>query len=355
MAEAEVISLDEARVRPARGRAGSSRAGTPKKTASRRAVPVQRCHATTATGTVCRNRAKANGFCAVHQPPPPRDRIGPFDAARVNELLDLARRRVIGDYEVDQFGFDPELTERVFLPLVQPMHRRYWRVEWLGLENVPSEGAGLLVGNHAGPVPVDALVMKFGLLDQHPAHRHVRLLAADLAFRMPFVGPIARKMGNTLACDEDAMRLLESGELVGVFPEGYKGVGKGYKNRYKLQRFGRGGFVSIALRAQVPIIPVAIVGSEEIYPMIYDARLLARAGGLPYFPITPFFPLLGPLGLIPLPSKWIIEFGEPIPTDTYAPDAWQDTMLLFELTDRVRDSVQQMLYTNLTKRKSVFL
>jgi 1-acyl-sn-glycerol-3-phosphate acyltransferase len=157
-----------------------------------------------------------------------------------------------------------------------------------------------------------------------------------------------------LACDEDALRLLRGGELVGVFPEGYKGVGKGYRNRYKLQRFGRGGFVELALRTGVPIIPAAIVGSEEIYPMIYNAKTLARMGGFPYFPITPFFPWLGPLGLIPLPSKWIIEFGEPIPTDEFPRDAWQDSMLVFELTDRVRDSIQQMLYKNVLARKNVF-
>jgi 1-acyl-sn-glycerol-3-phosphate acyltransferase len=158
-------------------------------------------------------------------------------------------------------------------------------------------------------------------------------------------------MGNTLACHEDALRLLRSGELVGVSPEGYKGVGKRFRDRYRLQRFGRGGFVEVALRAGAPIVPVAIVGSEEIYPMIANAKSLARLFGFPYFPITPTFPWLGPLGLIPFPSKWIVEFGEPIPTDGYGPDAWQDAMLVFELTDRIRDTIQQMLYRNLARRR----
>ncbi len=196
--------------------------------------------------------------------------------------------------------------------------------------------------------------MKFGVLGEHPAHRHVRLLAADLAFRMPVVGPMARKMGNTLACDEDSRRLLHSGELVGVFPEGYKGVGKGWKNRYRLQRFGRGGFVEVALRERVPVVPVAIVGSEETYPMIADGRPIAGLGGFPYFPITPFFPWFGPMGAIPLPSKWIVEFGEPIETKPFGRDAWQDAMLQFELTDRIRDTIQHMLYANLTKRRNAF-
>jgi 1-acyl-sn-glycerol-3-phosphate acyltransferase len=314
-----------------------------------------RCQALTARGRPCRNRPRENGFCAVHQPPPPAERIGPFDARRVREALDFLRRRALGDYKVDLFGFDAEATERVLLPLMKPLHEFYWRVDWIGLENIPSEGAALLVGNHAGTLPVDSLVMKFGVLDKHPAHRHVRLLAADLVFRLPFLGPGARRMGNTLACEEDARRLLEGGEVVGVFPEGYKGVGKGWKNRYRLQRFGRGGFVQIALRTGAPIVPVAIVGSEEIYPMIYNWKTLARMGGFPYFPVTPTFPFLGPLGLIPLPSKWIVEFGEPIPTDVYGEDAWQDAMLVFELTDRIRDTIQQMLFQNLMNRGSAFL
>ena len=124
-------------------------------------------------------------------------------------------------------------------------------------------------------------------------------------------------MGATLACQEDAERLLTAGELAGVWPEGFKGIGKPFAERYKLQRFGRGGFVSSAMRAQVPIVPVSIVGAEEIYPLVGNVPSLARLLGLPYLPITPFFPLLGPLGLIPLPSKWIIEFGEPVRTDAY--------------------------------------
>ena len=314
-----------------------------------------RCRALTARGRPCRNRAGASGFCRVHEPPTAPERIGPFDAESVRGILRFLSRRLTGDYWVDDFGFDPELTEKVFLPVVQAAYRHYWRAEWLGLGNVPSKGPALLVANHAGTLPVDAVVMKFGVLGEHPAHRHVRLLAADLAFRMPVVGPFARKLGNTLACEEDARRLLQAGQLVGVFPEGYKGVGKGWKNRYRLQRFGRGGFVQVALRERVPIIPVAIVGSEEIYPMIGNAKLLAQLGGFPYFPITPFFPWLGPLGLIPLPSKWIVEFGPPIKTDAFEPDAWQDAMLQFELADRIRDTIQQMLFRNLTKRRHAFI
>jgi 1-acyl-sn-glycerol-3-phosphate acyltransferase len=148
--------------------------------------------------------------------------------------------------------------------------------------------------------------------------------------------------------------LLGAGEVVGVWPEGFKGIGKPFSERYRLQRFGRGGFVAAALRTKSPIIPTSIVGAEEIYPMIGNAKLLARLFGLPYFPITPTFPWLGPLGAIPLPSKWFIHFGEPIPTDGFPEGAAEDPMLVFDLTDRVRERIQQQLYDLLAKRPSVF-
>ena len=147
---------------------------------------------------------------------------------------------------------------------------------------------------------------------------------------------------------------LERGEVVGVMPEGFKGVGKPFSERYKLQRFGRGGFVSAAIRAKAPIVPCSIVGAEETYPMIANLATLARMIGVPYVPITPTFPWLGPLGLIPLPAKWIIEFGEPIATDGHGDGAADDPMLVFELTDRVRETIQQTLYALLVRRTSTF-
>jgi 1-acyl-sn-glycerol-3-phosphate acyltransferase len=269
--------------------------------------------------------------------------------------LSFLRRRITGDYDADLYGFDRELTEQVLLPLARPLYRRYWRVQASGLDHVPAESAALLVANHAGTLPFDAIMLKVALLDEHPAHRHLRELAADLALRIPGVGPLARKCGNTLVHADDAGRLLGEGELVGVWPEGYQGLGKPYRERYKLQRFGRGRFVEMALRAQVPIVPVAIIGSEEIYPMLANVKILARLLGLPYFPITWQFPLLGPAGLLPLPSRWRIDFGEPIDTTPYGADAVDDPMLVSELTDRVRDTIQQMIYRNLMDRRSRFL
>ncbi|MFJ6519169.1 lysophospholipid acyltransferase family protein [Streptomyces filamentosus] len=268
--------------------------------------------------------------------------------------LAFLRRRVTGEYEVDEFGYDAELTDQVLMSLLRPVYEKYFRVEVKGVENIPEKGGALIVANHSGTLPLDGLMMQVAVHDHHPAGRHLRLLAADLVFVLPVVNELARKAGHTLACAEDAERLLRAGEVVGVMPEGFKGIGKPFSERYKLQRFGRGGFVSTALRAGVPIVPCSIVGAEEIYPMIGNAKTLARLLGLPYVPITPTFPWLGPLGALPLPTKWTIQFGEPIPTDSYPAEAAEDPMLMFNLTDQVREQIQHTLYKLLVQRRSVF-
>ncbi|MCW2943658.1 MAG: phospholipid/glycerol acyltransferase [Actinoallomurus sp.] len=273
---------------------------------------------------------------------------------KIASALRFVRRRLSGEYEIDEFGFDPELNDRLLLPILRPLYERWFRVEMLGLENVPDDGAALVVGNHSGTLPIDGVMLQVGLHDDHPAHRNLRLLGADLVYQIPVLAHLARKSGHTLACQADAARLLAKGQVVGVFPEGFKGVGKPYSERYKLQRFGRGGFVATALRAQVPIIPCAIVGAEEIYPKIADLKPLARLLGFPYFPVTPTWPLFGALGLVPLPSKWIIAFGEPIPTDEYDPAQADDHMTVFDLTDQVRETIQNMLYDLLRRRGPAF-
>lgn len=269
-------------------------------------------------------------------------------------LLAFLRHRAAGDYPVDEFGFDVELTETLLLPPLRLLYEKWFRVNTHGVENLPPSGGALLVSNHSGVLPIDAMMVALAVHDEHPAHRYLRMLGADLVFRTPVLNMLARRSGQTLACHPDAERLLRAGELVGVWPEGFKGVGKPFSARYKLQRFGRGGFVSAALRTGVPIIPCAVVGAEEIYPKIGDIRPLARLLGLPYFPVTPFFPLLGALGTIPLPTKWHIEFGEPIRTDEFAADADEDQMLVLNLTDQVRESIQQLLYRRLAQRRGIF-
>ncbi|WP_280472830.1 lysophospholipid acyltransferase family protein, partial [Nocardia asiatica] len=290
-------------------------------------------------------------------PAPPQSLSGMLRGAlgkQITKTADFARRRLTGDYQVDEFGFDEHLLESVILPALRPLSELWFRVEVSGMDNLPETGGALLVANHAGTVPLDGLMLQLAVHDRHPKQRALRLLAADLIFETPVLGVLARRAGHTLACREDAERLLRSGELTGVFPEGFKGVGKQYTDRYKLQRFGRGGFVAAAVRAGVPIIPCSIVGSEEIYPKLADLKPLARLLGLPYFPVTPLFPHLGVLGAVPLPSKWYIEFGTPIPTTAYEPEAADDPMTMFEVTDQVRETIQQTLYKLLTKRRNVF-
>jgi 1-acyl-sn-glycerol-3-phosphate acyltransferase len=272
----------------------------------------------------------------------------------VREALDRALQRAAGDYDEDAWGFDEEFA-LALRPLLDFLYDRWWRVETSGVRNVPAAGRAMLVSNHAGILPWDGTMISLAIQREHPQPRYPRFLVLDWAFTLPFVSVAMRKVGGVVASPYNASRLLEEDELVAVFPEGAKGAGKDFSERYRLQRFGRGGFVEIALRAGAPIIPVAVVGSEEIYPKVGESRLLARATGAPYFPITPTFPLLGALGAIPLPSRWRIEFGTPIPTDTFGDDAADDRALVFELSERVRDEIQRMVYENLVRRGSAFI
>jgi 1-acyl-sn-glycerol-3-phosphate acyltransferase len=281
------------------------------------------------------------------------DALGSFPG-EVREALDRALQRAGGDYDEDDWGFDEEFSTAL-RPFLDFLYDRWWRVQTTGVANVPSSGRAMLVANHAGILPWDGTMLSLAIQREHPHPRYPRFLVLDWAFTLPFVSVVMRKVGGVVASPYNASRLLEQDELVAVFPEGAKGAGKDFSERYRLQRFGRGGFVEIALRAGAPIIPVAIVGSEEIYPKVGESRLAARAIGAPYFPITPTFPLLGPLGTIPLPSKWRIEFGEPIRTDTFGDDAAEDRTLVFELSERVRDDIQRMVYENLVHRGSAFI
>jgi 1-acyl-sn-glycerol-3-phosphate acyltransferase len=269
----------------------------------------------------------------------------------------FARRRLAGDYEVDEFGFDADLNSAVFMPAALALYRNWFRVQARGLEHIPAEGAALIVANHSGVVPLDAIMVQASVYAEHPAARNVRLLTADLVYTLPMLASLARRSGHARADPEGALRLLEAGELVGVFPEGFKGIGKPFSERYRLQRFGRGGFARTALQANVPLIPCAIVGAEEIYPMIGNSELLARALRIPYFPLTPLFPWLGPLGAVPLPSNWVIEFCAPVQTGGLASSgqaAEPDDELVADLADVVRDTIQAKLDELLIERGPAF-
>jgi 1-acyl-sn-glycerol-3-phosphate acyltransferase len=270
------------------------------------------------------------------------------------ETLTRIVDRLEGGYTEDEWGFDEEFAELVE-PLFAFLYERWWRVKVVGAERVPTHARALLTANHAGILPWDATMISVALLREHPLPRYPRFLVLDWAFDLPWVSAGMRKVGGVVASPYNAMRLLEQDHLVAVFPEGVKGTGKPYSERYRLQRFGRGGFVEIALRTGAPIVPVAVVGSEEIYPKIADLPGVARLIGAPYFPVTPTFPWLGPFGVVPLPSKWRIEFLEPIETASYGPEGADDRALVLELSEQVRDRIQQALYANLLKRGPAFI
>jgi 1-acyl-sn-glycerol-3-phosphate acyltransferase len=264
-------------------------------------------------------------------------------------------RRMAGRYHEDEWGFDEEFAEAVY-PFFEFLYDYWWRVQATGVENVPAHGRALVVSNHSGSLfPFDASMLVGSIMKEHPLPRWPRPMVLDWAFELPFLSFFMRKVGGVPASPFNAIRLLEQDEIVMVFPEGVKGTGKPFSERYRLQRFGRGGFVEVALRTGSPIVPVAVVGAEEIYPKIADSQLLAKLLGAPFVPITPTLPWLGPLGLIPLPSRWRIEFCEPIDVSEYPPEAADDRALLFEISERVRDTIQEQLYEALIRRGSAFL
>ena len=255
--------------------------------------------------------------------------------------------------EVDDFGFDPIYDQKA-RTVLEFLYTRYFRVETSGIERIPTRGRCLLVANHSGTLPLDGVMIKTAVKLEHPAARALRWLAEDFIYNKPFLGSVMNRLGAVRACQENAERLLDKEQLCAVFPEGVKGIGKLFGERYRLQRFGRGGFIKLCLRTGTPIVPVAVVGAEETNPLLFKVEYLAKALGLPYVPVTPTFPALGPIGLLPAPTKWQIHFGEPIDFSGYGRDAADDELLVGKLADRVRATIQGMLDRAVGARKSVF-
>ncbi|MBI1909068.1 MAG: acyltransferase family protein [Deltaproteobacteria bacterium] len=256
------------------------------------------------------------------------------------------------DYKVDDFGMDPLFCQKV-RPLFDFLYNTYWRVSVSGLQHIPNEGRGLVVANHSGTLPYDGAMIRMSVENDHPSRRDVRFLVEDFVYHFPFLGTFMYRTGGVRACQENAERLLQNEQLVAVFPEGVKGIGKHFKHRYRLQRFGRGGFIKLALRTGSPIIPTAVIGAEEIHPIIYKSTLLAKPLGIPYLPITPTLPWLGLFGLIPFPSKWSIHFGGPILFEEYGPKDADDQLLVNKLSEMVREKIQAMIVEALKNRSSV--
>jgi 1-acyl-sn-glycerol-3-phosphate acyltransferase len=267
--------------------------------------------------------------------------------------VDVVKRHLTGEFDTDEWGLDWELLD-MMRPLLAFLYRTYWRVEATGLDHIPVEGPALLAANHSGQVPWDGFMITTAALNDHPAQRLIRCLYSEAIPQVPFVAPMLARMGQTLATVDNGVRLLEQEEVVAVFPEGTKGPAKTFKERYRLARFEQADFVTTALKAQAPIIPVSVVGAEETYLSLGSSASMSRLTGLPYFPITPTFPWLGLLGLVPLPTKWYIDFGQPVSVADYGIDAASNLVLVAQLSDQVRHTIQDMLHTRLTQRRSVF-
>lgn len=258
--------------------------------------------------------------------------------------------------DVDQWGRSEHMRE-IARRMYDPLYRTWHRVEWEGLEKIPRAGGALLVANHAGAIPSDAPSIMHGI--ETELGRPVYGLADEIFKRMPVVGTMWSRVGGVLAHPDNAYRLLrEEEQLALVFPEGTKGTGKTYAERYQLRRFGRGGFVQIAMRAGVPIIPIAVLGAEEAMPILWKSAPLAKALGIPYFPITAnmlVFAPLGPLGmLLDLPSKIRIRVLDPVHFDVEPDQPRYSRSRIMEESEMIRQRIQEALLDMLRARESVW-
>jgi 1-acyl-sn-glycerol-3-phosphate acyltransferase len=232
----------------------------------------------------------------------------------------------------------------------------WFRCEVEGIEHVPASGGALLVSNHAGALPPDAPMIAKAIKEEHPRPRPLHLTVEHFFKGYPGFSMLLPKIGAVPAHPANVHRLLHDEEqLVLVFPEGRKGTEKLFKDRYRLRRFGRGGFVEAAMRARAPIVPVAVVGAEEAAPAFAQVPALQRLTGLLYFPITPTFPHFGLLGMLGyLPAKFLIRFLPPVPTDGFGDEPWEDKGLVQTIADDVRAGIQEELMDMLGGRRSVW-
>lgn len=254
--------------------------------------------------------------------------------------LDALREQLL-ERPLDPFGFDPHQAGR-WAPLVDWLFTRYFRVEVRGVEHIPDHGRVMLVSNHGGIVPYDGLLLSHAVEKLHPRRRRPRILAEDSVYHFPYIGTWLSRLGHVRACRENAERLLNHDQIIGVFPEGSLGTSKTWSQRYRLQRFGRGGFIKMAEATDTTIIPVAITGSEDVHPLLMRWTWLGAALTLPYIPVTPSFPWLGPLGLLPLPAPWTITFGSPIRLPA-RPPGQPERVFVQQQAERVRSRVQIMV------------
>jgi 1-acyl-sn-glycerol-3-phosphate acyltransferase len=255
--------------------------------------------------------------------------------------------------DVDEWGRS-ERTRAVARSLYEPIYSKWFRTEWEGLEKIPVEGGALLVANHAGAIPSDAPVIMHGI--EKELERPVYGLA-DYFFRtVPVVGTLWARAGGVSARPANAYRLLkEQQQLALVFPEGTKGPSKSFTDRYQLRRFGRGGFIEIAMRAGVPVVPIAVVGSEEAMPIVLRLPSLAKALRIPYFPVTANVLTMGPLGVVlPFPAKFKLRVLDPVRFEVPTDQERYSKSRIMEESERIRTHIQETVYDMLRDRRSVW-
>jgi 1-acyl-sn-glycerol-3-phosphate acyltransferase len=254
----------------------------------------------------------------------------------------------LNEFGVDPFGFDPEMAKAV-APIIQFLYQRYFRVETQGLEHVP-RGRVLLISNHSGQLPIDAMMICAAMVLEAEPPRVVRSMVETWVPSLPFVSHLFARWGQIVGTRENCLRLLQSDQPILAFPEGVRGINKTFGERYQLQEFGL-GFMRLALMARAPIVPVAVVGAEEQTISVYNARGLARLLGLPNLPITPLTPLLGPLALLPLPTRYRLRFGKPL---AFEGDPDDEDSVIADKVKRVRQTIARMLHDGLKARRHVF-
>lgn len=274
--------------------------------------------------------------------------LDPAVKAALAAVVEKMRERIPDPATLPDFGFEPSFLDQT-APALAFLWSRYFRVRLEGIENVPADGPALLVANHSGGLPYDGAMLIHATRVHHPAKRPLRPLVASFAFQSSWMRPVVARIGGVRASMQNAVALCRAGQLLGVFPEGLRGVGKLYRERYRLTYFGRGGFVRLARTADVPILPVAIVGAEETHPVLAKLTRVAHPLGLPYIPITPTFPWLGPLGLLPVPTKWTIRIAAPIRFPP-GPGSKEETL---EMAETVRSKLDHMIAELLAARRSI--
>ncbi|WP_205698598.1 lysophospholipid acyltransferase family protein [Conexibacter sp. SYSU D00693] len=274
-----------------------------------------------------------------------------LEPAHLRELLPALEP----ERQVDDWGRS-ERVEAAFDKLVDFYYQLWFRCEVEGVEHVPADGGALLVSNHSGALPPDAMMIAKAIKEEHPRPRELNLTVEHFFKGYPGFSMLLPKIGAVAAHPANVHRLLcDEQRLVLVFPEGRKGTEKLYKDRYRLQRFGRGGFVEAAMRARAPIVPVALVGAEEAMPIFAHIKPLQRLTGLLYTPLTPTFPHFGPLALaMYLPAKFKIRFLAPVRTDDMGDEPWEDKALVQTVAHDIRGQIQEELLDMLGRRRSVW-